>query len=72
MLSFVQPEAVGTALPTVNVIRLPGPVAIEGVESPRAPVPQWIDGLPTHPHPTDLLEKSSFAPCQPRRRGKSS
>jgi hypothetical protein len=71
MSLVVQPEAAGTALPTVNAIRLPGPVAIEGVESLRVPVPQWIPGLPTHPHPTDLLEESSFAPCQPRRKPSS-
>lgn len=60
--SLVQPEAGGTALPTANVVRPPGPVAIEGVESLRAPVPQWIPNLPVHPVPTDLLEESSFAP----------
>ena len=64
-----QPEGIGTALPTVNVVRLPGPVAIEGTESPRVPVPQWVPGLPTHPDVVDLLEDSSFAPCHPGRRG---
>lgn len=67
----VQPEAVNTALPPVNVVRLPGPVAIEGIESPRVTVPPWIPNLPTHPHPADLLEESSFAPCQPRRKSSS-
>ena len=60
--SVVQPEASGTALPTANAVRLLGPVAIEGIESLRAPVPRWIPNLPTHPVPIDLLKESSFAP----------
>jgi len=62
MLPVVQPEAVGTALSTASVVCLSGPVAIEGIEYPRGPVPQWVPNLPTHPNPTDLLEESSFAP----------
>jgi len=67
-LSSVVPEAVSVALPTVNVVCPPGPVAIEGVESPRVPVPRWVPNLPTHPLPADLLAEGGFAPCHPRRR----
>lgn len=45
-----------------NGVRLPGPVAIKGIESLRAPVPRWVPNLPVHPVPTDLLKESSFAP----------
>lgn len=60
--SLVQPDAGSTALPTDRVVRLRGPTAVEGIESPPTVVPRWITGLPVHPVPSDLLEESSFAP----------